>query len=171
MFSLHLIILSTLIYVHTWPLVSITSLAELAHMLYPRVQVSALSWLQPTDGSQRFNESLYMWTVWDARHQTPTTPETELRMGRSNFLTTQLPSLYHLLDHSTWLKPVRSCVAVRLLGDGAKRKKCHLVMPWHLHPLLPSCTKVGLHPDFPFCSGKHLSHVVLEEDKAPLCFA
>lgn len=129
--------------------VSITSLAELAHMLYPRVQVSALSWLQPTDGSQRFNESLYMWTVWDARHQTPTTPETGLRMGRSNFLTTQLPSLYHLLDHSTWLKPVRSCVAVRLLGVGQRGKSATWSCPGTSIPCSPVaprwvCTQTSL---------------------------
>lgn len=84
---------------------------------------------------------------------------------------TQPPSFHHLLGHSAWLKPVRFCATVRLFGDGARRKKCCLVMPWHLQDLLPYCTKVGLHPDFPFCSEKDLTHIVLEEDKTPLLLA
>lgn len=51
---------------------------------------------------------------------------------------------------------------------GNKEERVPVLPLWHLHPLLPSYTKVSLHPDCHFCSEKDLTYIVLEEHKTPL---
>lgn len=77
----------------------------------------------------------------------PTAPEAGQKVGRSNIFIAQLLCL---LRHNAWLKPVGLCGSMGM-GQGGKVPLVHALPP---PSLLPSCTKVGLHPDSIFCSEK-----------------